>query len=237
MEVIYGFNAVREAHAAARRGMHEILVAREHGLEKIRTLFAGIPLNMLPKDELDRITKTRNHQGIAARVDNYPYTTLQEAAARDVLVLLDSVEDPQNLGAIIRSAYALAGAGLVIPEHRSASVTPAVVKVSAGASEHARIARVQNLRNACGELKGMGFWLVGLDAGAAQELGSVSHFDRLALVLGGEDAGIRPVVTGELDLRVRIPMQGAFNSLNVAQSAAIALYELCARTPEGRGKR
>jgi 23S rRNA (guanosine2251-2'-O)-methyltransferase len=144
-------------------------------------------------------------------------------------VLLDSVEDPQNLGSIIRTANALAGAGIVIPEDRSASITPAVVKASAGASEHARIARVTNLRQAAKELKKYGFWLVGLEPAANDPIEETPRFDKLALVLGGEDTGIRPVMEKELDLLCHIPMRGTFNSLNVAQSAAIALYELLTR--------
>ena len=145
------------------------------------------------------------------------------------MILLDSVEDPQNLGAIVRSAHALAGAGIVIPADRAAGVTPAAVKASAGAAECAAIARVTNLKTAARQLKDKGFWLVGLEAGNATPLKDVPDFGQLAIVMGGEDSGVRPVMVKELDVLARIPMLGEFNSLNVAQSATVALYELVSR--------
>jgi 23S rRNA (guanosine2251-2'-O)-methyltransferase len=145
------------------------------------------------------------------------------------VVLLDSVEDPQNLGSIIRTVYALAGGAVVIPEDRAASVTPAVVKASAGATEKAIVAKVVNLRNAIKVLKKNEFWFVGLDANARESLSAMPDFKKIAIVMGGEDSGIRPVISGELDFLAHIPMKGPFNSLNVSQSAAIAVYELAVR--------
>src|SRR5208283_2649357 len=159
----------------------------------------------------------------------YRYAELKDLFPLPCVVLLDNVEDPQNLGSIIRSSHALVGAGIIIPEHRSAPVTPAVVKASSGATEHVRITRVKNLRAAAQELKKNGFWIVGLETHAQEDISRTPTFDKLALVLGGEDSGIRPVMTSELDLTVRIPMRGGFNSLNVSQAATIALYELVAR--------
>lgn len=227
MEIIYGVNAVTEALRARRRRIFEIMVAREHYAE-IASLAKGIPINSLTKRDLDNLAGVRHHQGMMARVGPYPYAELAELADLKTAVLLDSVEDPQNLGAVIRTAYALAGAGIVIPEDRSASITAAVVKASAGATEHARIAKVTNLRQAAKELKQGGFWLVGLEAHAERFLTDTPAFDKIALVLGGEDSGIRPVIQKELDCLVRIPMAAGFNSLNVAQSAAIGLYALVA---------
>lgn len=208
MEIIYGVNPVKEAIKAGRRRVFEVMVARER-YEDIARLAKGIPINPLSRKELDTIAGIKNHQGVMAKVAPYPYADLTDLMELSTVVLLDSVEDPQNLGAVIRSAYALAGAGVVIPADRSASVTPAVVKASAGAVEHALIARVTNLRQA-----------------AKEPLQSIPSFDKFALVLGGEDAGLRPVMHKELDLLASIPMRASFNSLNVAQSAAIALYAL-----------
>lgn len=229
-EVIYGRNAVVEAINTGSRTLHEILVLPQHQ-DKMIELSGNVPSRVMNKHDLDRIAGTENHQGMAARVSPYRYARLEDLYDLRTVVLLDSVEDPQNLGSIIRTAYALAGAGIVIPEHRAAPVTPAVVKASSGATEHAKIARVTNLRAAASGLKEKGFWLVGLEAGARDVISSAPAFERLALVLGGEDTGIRPVMTNELDLAVSIPMARDFNSLNVSQAAAIALYELVGRRP------
>jgi len=228
VEVIYGFNPVEEALKAQKRKFFEILVARESH-DKIASLARGVSLSTVTRTELDRITGVKNHQGIAARVSPFRYAALEDAAALDFAVLLDSVEDPQNLGSIIRTAYALAGAAVIIPEDRSAPVTPAVVKASAGATEKAVVARVVNLRHAIKELKKNGFWLIGLDARAKDSIAATPDFNKIAIVMGGEDSGIRPVIAGELDFLAHIPMKGPFNSLNVSQSAAIAVYELAIR--------
>lgn len=228
MEIIYGVNSVKEAIKAGRRRIFEIMVSREQ-YEDIASMVRGMPINALSRKELDRIVGERNHQGVIAKVSPYRYAALEDLMDLAVVVLLDSVEDPQNLGSIIRTANALAGAGIIITEDRSASITPAVVKASAGATEHARIARVTNLRQTAKELKKYGFWLVGLEPAANDPIEETPRFDKLALVLGGEDTGIRPVMEKELDLLCHIPMLEAFNSLNVAQSAAIGLYELITR--------
>ena len=227
-EVIFGRNAVLEAIRAGSRTIHEILVLPQHE-DETNELPGSVPVRVLSKQDMNRVSGTENHQGMAARVSPYRYARLEDLCDLRTIVLLDSVEDPQNLGSIIRTAYALAGAGIVIPEHRAAPVTPAAVKASSGATEYAKIARVANLRAAAQNMKEKGFWLVGLEADARDHISSVPAFDRLGLVLGGEDTGIRPVITSELDLKVSIPMEGDFNSLNVSQAAAIALYELVGR--------
>lgn len=228
VEVICGRNAVIEAVQAGVRTIQELFVLPQHQ-DDIAGLPCAAPVRVMSRRDLDRVAGTENHQGMAARVSPYRYARLEDLAALKAVVLLDSVEDPQNLGAIIRTAYALAGAGIVIPEHRAAPVTPAVVRASSGATERAAIARVTNLRAAAQDLKERGFWLVGLEADARDAVSAAPTFDRLALVLGGEDTGIRPVMAAELDLMVNIPMAGAFNSLNVSHAAAIALYELVGR--------
>jgi 23S rRNA (guanosine2251-2'-O)-methyltransferase len=227
-EVIYGKNAVRESFRQGTRTFHEILVLQQHYDELLKAS-KGVPVRVLQKHDLDKIAATNHHQGIAAKVSSYPYADLKDLYPLKCIVLLDSVEDPQNLGSIIRTAHALADAGVIIPEHRSAPITPAVVKASSGATEHVKIARVKNLRAAALDLKKNGFWLVGLEADAPEDIRRTPVFDKLGLVLGGEDSGIRPVITSELDLVVKIPMRGDFNSLNVSQAATIALYELVVR--------
>jgi 23S rRNA (guanosine2251-2'-O)-methyltransferase len=228
METIYGFNPVEEALKAGKRKFFEILVAREsHG--NIASYAKGISISTVTRHELDRITGVKNHQGIAAKVSPYKYAAVEDVAFLDYAILLDSVEDPQNLGSIIRTAYAMANAAVIIPEDRSAAVTPAVVKASAGATEKAVVAKVVNLRHAIKTLKNAGFWFVGLDAKSKEPISKAPDFKKVAIVMGGEDSGIRPVIAGELDFIASIPMQGTFNSLNVSQSAAIALYEISVR--------
>ena len=227
-EIIYGRNPVMEAITSGSRTFQEIMVLSQN-YDVFSRSVRDIPIRIVQKDELEKLSLSLNHQGIVAKVTPYRYATLGDMMDLDTLVLLDSVEDPQNLGSIIRSAYALAGAGIIIPEHRSASVTPAVVKASSGATEQTRIALVQNLRDASRELKKHGYWLVGLDAKAQEDIRRIPRFDKIGLVLGSEDSGIRPIIERELDLMACIPMKGSFNSLNVAQAAAVALYELSAR--------
>lgn len=225
MEIIYGLNPIKEALVSNSRAFTEILVSRKD-YSAIVSLAKGVKINPISGRDLDKVAGTQNHQGIAARVSAYRYALFEDISGMNAVILLDSVEDPQNLGAIIRSAFCLCGAGVVIPYDRSASITPAVVKASAGATEHARVVRVKNLRDAARRLKKAGFWLIGLDASAGEPLTEAPAFDRVALCLGGEDSGVRRILRKEIDLMVRIPMKGSFNSLNVAQSAAIGLYEL-----------
>ncbi len=227
-EVVSGRNALEEVFRSGRRTVYEVF-ALEESAPRWRDTPWHQALRVVDRRELDRIAGTREHQGVAARVSDYPYAALEDLFGLDVVLVLDSVEDPQNLGAAIRAAHALAGAGVVIPRHRACPVTPAVVRASAGASEHTRIARVTNLRQALEALRDEGFWLVGLDATLGADIRTLPSFGKAAIVVGGEDRGIRPVIAHGLDALARIPMQGAFNSLNVSQAASIALFELAAR--------
>jgi 23S rRNA (guanosine2251-2'-O)-methyltransferase len=228
MEVIYGLNPIKEALIAKSREFFDILVGRER-YDEIANLAHGIPLHTVSKKEIDKISRTEAHQGVAARVSGYRYVPLEQLFPLKIVLVLDSIEDPQNLGAIVRSAHTLAGAGVVIPNKNAASITPSAVKASAGATEHTKIARVPNLRSAAQVLKKNGFWLIGMEAGQGEPLSKAPSFEKIAIVVGGEDAGIRCVLQDEIDVIVHIPMKSAFNSLNVAQSASIAIYELATR--------
>jgi 23S rRNA (guanosine2251-2'-O)-methyltransferase len=232
-EIIYGKNSVMEALAAGRRTIYEIMTARQD-YDEIAGFAGKVPVQTLSRKELDKIARTEFHQNIIAKVSPYRYAPLSEAMEKGAVVLLDSVEDPQNTGSIIRTAFALADAAIVIPEDRAAQITPAVIKASAGAAEHATVARVKNLRAACQELKKSGFWIIGLDAQGPIPLTGVPEYDKIALLLGGEDSGIRHGLEKEADLMAHIPMRGPFNSLNVSQSATIALYELIVRRAAGQ---
>ena len=189
----------------------------------------------VPAAELERLAGSPDHQGVVAEVDPYPYAGAGELLGRrgGLLVALDQVQDPQNLGAICRSAEAAEAGGVVIPERRAASVTPAVVKASAGAVEHLGIARVRNLADWLGEAREAGFWVWGADAGADAAHTAVDLTGGLVLVLGAEGTGLRPRVAGACDGLLRIPQQGVVGSLNVSAAAAVLLFE--ARRQRGEG--
>lgn len=184
--------------------------------------------------ELDRICRSGNHQGVAAEVSEYAYAEwrdLRGASAggkRPALYLLvDHVQDPQNLGSMLRSSDAAGVTGVVIPGSRAASVTPAVVRASAGASEHVAVARVGNLTNVMRDLREDGVCLVGLDAGQESKAYTAADLSGpVALVVGGEDEGLGRLVRDLCDVRIRIPMLGRVGSLNAAVSAAVALFEV-----------
>jgi 23S rRNA (guanosine2251-2'-O)-methyltransferase len=183
------------------------------------------------------------HQGIVAVVADYRYREVEDilAAARlagkpPLLVLLDGVEDPHNLGAVVRSAHALGAHGVVIPRDRAASVTPSAAKASAGAVEHLPIVQVTNLVRAIEDLKEAGIWTVAAVPDGDQDLASVDLRGPIALVIGGEGQGVRPLVRKSCDHAARIPMEGRVGSLNASAAAAIAIYEAMRQRAESTGK-
>jgi 23S rRNA (guanosine2251-2'-O)-methyltransferase len=178
-------------------------------------------------EELERLCGSPDHQGVVAEVDPYPYVGASELLLKQnaLLVALDQVQDPRNLGAVARSAEAAGAAGMVVPERRSAEVTAAACKASAGAVEHLRIARVRNLADWLAEAKEAGFWLWGADADASQSPWDVDLTGPTVLVLGGEGKGIRPRVASACDGLVALPQRGRVESLNVSAAAAALLFE------------
>ncbi|MDQ3572847.1 MAG: 23S rRNA (guanosine(2251)-2'-O)-methyltransferase RlmB [Actinomycetota bacterium] len=209
-EFIYGRRAVAEAQRG-RRGVRRVLTSDEHGAE-----------------ELARLAGSLDHQGVVAEVDPYPYADAESLLAQPepLIVALDQIQDPQNLGAVCRSAEAAGATGVIIPDRRAASVTPAVCKASAGAVEHLPIARVGNLADWLEAAKGTdGLWVYGADGGAPAVYTSVEMTGPVILVLGGEGRGIRPRVASACDALVSIPLQGATASLNVSAAAAVLLFE------------
>lgn len=181
----------------------------------------------LPPAELTRLAGSSDHQGIVAEVDPYPYAdSASLLRASDALVVaLDQVQDPRNLGAICRSAEAAGVAGVVIPARRSAQVTPVACKASAGAVEHLAIARVRNLADWLATAKRAGAWVYGARPDARTAYDSVDLSGRAVIVLGGEGKGIRPRVAGACDALVAIPQAGRVGSLNVAAAASVLLFE------------
>ena len=246
MRTLYGVNPVRELLRAGGEAPSELWLAageRSRALSELAEAgrARGAKVREAPRDKLDRLAGTDRHQGVVAVVSDYRYHELDEllAAARaagapPLLVVLDGIEDPQNLGAVIRSAHALGAHGVVIPKDRAAGVTPAAAKASAGAVEHCPVARVTNLAQALERLKEAGVWTVATDADAEDPISGVDLTVPTALVIGSEGAGVRPLVRRTCDRVARIPMQGKVGSLNASASAAIALYEVLRQRSTGK---
>lgn len=237
MDRLTGPNAVREALVAGRP-LQTVLVARgRHGgrLEEIVRLAKrnGVPVRFEDRARLDQMAGTREHQGVLAMVAAKATFALEDLLAQPVsqaapglLVLLDGVEDPQNLGAIIRTALAVGAAGVVIPERRAAGLGDAAARASAGAVAHLPVARVTNVPRAMEALKSAGYWLVGLDERAERRYTDVDLTGSVALVLGGEGKGLHQLVRERCDFLVSIPSRGPVPSLNVSVAAGIALFEV-----------
>lgn len=208
-ETIYGRRPVEEAERGRRR-VQRVWRAPETSAE-----------------ELERLCGSPDHQGVVAEVDPYPYGDAVALLRREgaLLVALDQVQDPRNLGAVCRSAELAGAAGVVIPERRSAMVTAVACKASAGAVEHLEVAHVRNLADWLGEAKDAGFWIWGADADADSAPWSVDLGGPTVLVLGGEGKGIRPRVTSACDGLVAFPRAGKVESLNVSAAATALLFE------------
>lgn len=232
-EYIYSRNAVHEALLANRRQVFSIDIA-EGAQEKGRLAeivkFAAqrkIKVNRVPRGRLDKVHQ--NHQGIIAEVSGYPYSDLVDIldSIKDeppFILLLDSLQDPQNFGTLIRTAEAVGVHGIVIPLARTVEVTPAVVNASSGAGEHMRIAR-SNLAQAMDTLRDSDLWLVGLDqAGAQVEAGSRHLKGALGLVVGSEGEGLHELTRKKCDIILQLPMRGKVESLNAAVAGSVALY-------------
>jgi 23S rRNA (guanosine2251-2'-O)-methyltransferase len=237
VELLYGRNAVTEA-LRARRRVQRVLVARgSHGLDAVLAAARQrhVPVETVERDRLDRALAQAHHQGVAAEVEPFVYAHLDdlldvdETARRGeppLVLVLDSLQDPQNFGSLLRTAQACGAHGVVIPEHRAVGVTPAVSNASAGAVEHVRIARVTNLRRAIDALKQRGLWTYGLAPGAPSPCWTVDWSGPVALVVGSEGSGLSRLVREGCDALVEIPMAaGAVQSLNAAVAGSIALYE------------
>jgi 23S rRNA (guanosine2251-2'-O)-methyltransferase len=190
----------------------------------------------LPPGELSRLAGSPDHQGIVAEVDPYPYADPRALLEHpDALVVaLDQIQDPRNLGAVCRSAEAVGAAGVVIPSRRSASVTAAASKASAGAVEHLPIARVPNLADWLGFAKEAGAWVYGAQSGAETPYASADLTGKVVIVLGGEGGGLRRRVAETCDLLVSIPIRGHVDSLNVSAAAAVLLFETARQRASGK---
>ncbi len=238
-EYLAGRNAVREALLAGRRRIERVYLAEgatEHGaLAEIVSLCdeRGVPVGRTRRAELDRLGDDLTHQGVIAQTSAYPYASLDEileaarvAQERPLILVLDSLQDPQNVGALLRTADAVGVHGVVIAERRAAQITPAVSRASAGAAEHLLVARVTNIARTLDALKQEGVWVAGVEAHPDAQDYRLANLDMpLALVLGSEGEGMRRLVAERCDFLLRIPMRGRINSLNVSVAGALALYQ------------
>lgn len=234
-EVIYGLHAVREVLRAGVRPLQRLLVLatdRQFGEVVRLAREQRVPVHVEPRAAFDRLVPAGHHQGVVGLVAAKSYTEpddiLSSAQAEGkipLLVVLDGVEDPHNLGAILRTAEASGVQGVFIPERRAVGLTNVVAKASAGAVDYMPVGRVPNLSRLIERLQGAGIWVYALDAGAPKTYTALDFRGPVALVFGGEGKGVRPGVRDACDDAAHIPMMGKVSSLNVSASAAIVLYE------------
>src|SRR5579863_9140209 len=230
MSPLVGIHPVREALLAGRP-LDRVLVAKGAGGVRLQELLAlcrerGIPVRVEPRDRLDRAANGTNHQGVVAFGTAEKYSSIDDTAASGGLhVILDGVEDPHNLGAIIRTAHAAGAAAVVIPERRAAGLTDVVARAAAGALAYVPVVRVTNVNRALEDLKKHGYWIYGLDERGEHQYDQVELVQPTALVLGGEGKGLHEQVAKRCDFLVRIPMSGGVASLNVGVAAGVMLFE------------
>lgn len=236
MHLIYGLHAVTEALKARGRSFEWVGVAKERHDLRLQGVIddcrkIGVAVRFLPRADLDRMTGNNAHQGVVAVTSAKQYTDLDDVIAGkrgeySLVVVLDGVEDPHNLGAILRTADAAGADGVVIPERRAAGVSGTVAKASAGASEHLPIARVTNIARTLEDLKAKNLWIVGLDERGTQTYDSLDYNMDCAVVLGAEGTGVHDLVRRKCDFLASIPMLGKVSSLNVSVAAGVVLYEI-----------
>ncbi len=238
-ELLYGRQGVREALRAGRRHFHDLYLARglkqNDVVQEVLSLARArkLPVQHVERGQLDAWVADANHQGVALRTGAYPYADVPAMLARaekqgeaPFLLLLDRVQDPQNLGSLFRAAEAFGVHGVILPKHRAAHITPAVVNASAGAVEHLPVATATNLVNEMKALKEAGLWIAGLEAREdAVDLHTVDLSGPLAVVVGSEGFGLSRLVAETCDWLVRLPMRGRINSLNAAVAGSIFLFQ------------
>jgi 23S rRNA (guanosine2251-2'-O)-methyltransferase len=226
-EQVYGRRAVREALRGQRQVLELWVTERALNSEEWLREQRSPRVQVKPDRELGDAAGTRDHQGVLAFCEPYRYADAYELAAQEkpLLAVLDEVTDPRNLGAVIRSAEGAGATGVVVPAHRSATVTAAVCRASAGAVEHLPVAVVTNLSRYLTDVKGADFWVFAAEAGARQTMWEADLAGGLALVFGSEGKGLRPLVRRACDDAVSIPLRGRTESLNVSVATAVLLYE------------
>lgn len=248
MDKLTGINAVREALEAGR-AIDRIVIAKgrqDTRVEKIVQLARerDVPVRFEDRGQLDRLASTQDHHGVVALVAARATVTFEDVMAKaaadtarkGLLVLLDGVEDPHNLGAIIRTTLATGAHGVVVPERRAAGLTDTVARASAGALEHLSVARVKNLVRAMEEMKEAGYWLVGLDEHSEKSYTEADYTSPVGIVLGGEGKGLHELTRKRCDFLVSLPTTGPIRSLNVSVAAGVVLFEALRQRRGNAGK-
>jgi 23S rRNA (guanosine2251-2'-O)-methyltransferase len=230
---ICGVHAVYEALISQKQPLERILVARETHSPKVKEILElarrhGVPVRREDRAAIDRIASGAVHQGIVAIGGEFTYAPFNVllSEGHSLIVALDGVEDPHNLGAVIRTAEACGVTGVIVTERHSAPVSATVIRAAAGASAYVPVVRVKNLVSAVDELKKNGVWIIGVDPSAERSWTDFDYKTRVALVFGGEHKGLRRLVREHCDVLVRLPMQGKIASLNISVAAGAVLYEV-----------
>jgi len=237
--ILVGINSVVEALRAGR-SLERVLISRGAAGQRIQEIIdlcrtTSIPVRFEPRAALDRLAASAAHQGVVALGAAHRYASLEDIPAdAKMVVVLDGVEDPHNLGAIIRTAHAAGAAAILIPERRATGITEVVAKAAAGALEHLPVVRVGNINRALELLKERGFWIYGLDERGAGMYDQVDYAAPAVFVLGGEGEGLHHKVREHCDLLVRIPLEGKIPSLNVSVAAGVMLFEWKRRQAGGK---
>ena len=236
MVVLFGIHAVSEALKSGARSFEYVGVSRERHDQRVQRIIdtcraSGVQVRFMPREELDRTANTHTHQGVIAITSGKQYADVdllleKRKSGHSFVVVLDGIEDPHNLGALIRTADGAGADGVVIPERRAVGLTGTVVKASAGASEHLPIARVTNISRTLEELKDRNLWTVGLDERGTQSYDDIDYNMHCAIVLGAEGKGLHDLVRKRCDFLVSIPMLGTVPSLNVSVAGAVVMYEV-----------
>ncbi|MFQ5328429.1 MAG: 23S rRNA (guanosine(2251)-2'-O)-methyltransferase RlmB [Thermodesulfobacteriota bacterium] len=237
--IIYGINPVLEAIRAASDSIELVFIAEGRRSwvvgEVVEALDrASIPWEHLHRREVERLAGTEKHQGVAARIADFKYSSLEQTLAaggskeqdgKRLILILDGIQDPQNLGALIRSGNGAGVDGIIIPKRRAAEVTPVAVKASAGAAETTRVAQVTNIAATIKKIKEENIWVVGVEGDATNDIYSADLRGDLAIVIGSEGGGIRRLVRERCDELLSIPMGGSISSLNASVAGAVVLFE------------
>ena len=241
MEAVYGINPIKVLLSSQGAPLKRIIVAEGRAGPAVKEIVdvarqKKVPVEWRRRQYLDELTGRKDHQGIVGFRNSFVYADLDvllknrnTCMSNDLILILDGILDPQNLGSIIRSAHCLGANGVVIPTDRAASVTPAVVKASAGSAEQLPISRVTNVSRTIDDLKDRGFWVFGAEAHGGNDIGEQNFNVPAVLVMGSEDRGIRPLIKKKCDALISIPMKGKIDSLNVSVAAGMILYQILSK--------
>jgi 23S rRNA (guanosine2251-2'-O)-methyltransferase len=245
MQVIYGINPLLEISLSYPTMLEKIVIAEGRGGEAVQKIMKlaserGIPVEFVRRERVEKLAPRQVHQGVIGLCREYAYATVDDVLANrhkksrfNLVIILDSINDPQNLGAIIRTAHCCGANGVIIPSNRAASVTASVVKASAGAVYRIPTAMTVNLVRTIEYLKEKGFWIYGTDAASETSFHTPDYDGDIGLVMGNEGQGVRPLVRQKCDFLISIPVRGEVGSLNVSTAAGVVLYEILRKWGKG----